>query len=90
MKTVVIASAALLISASAFAQTGGGRANAPGQSVVPTTPGQQYRTNGPTNDMPWRIWLCAWAAISRQWACDGNAWCIRLCAGRVKSASLKV
>lgn len=46
MKTLVIASAALLISASAFAQTGG-RATAPGQSVVPTTPGQQFRTNGP-------------------------------------------
>ena len=52
MKMLMIASAALLISASAFAQTGGGRATAPGQSVVPTTPGQQYRTNGPTNGMP--------------------------------------
>ncbi len=51
MKTFAIASAALLISASAFAQTGGGRATAPGQSVVPTAPGQQYRSNGPVNDM---------------------------------------
>jgi uncharacterized protein YdeI (BOF family) len=49
MKTMMIASAALLISASAFAQTGGGRTTAPGQSVVPTTPGQQYRTNGPVS-----------------------------------------
>lgn len=46
MKTLVIVSAALLVSGAAFAQSH--RSTAPGQSVVPNTPGQQYRTNGPT------------------------------------------
>ena len=52
IETLVLASAAVLIAGAAYAQTGAGGSAAPGQSVVPTTPGQQYRTNGPTNDLP--------------------------------------